>query len=337
MKTLVHNESANITIEELPSGKRKIFVELLNSDLFMPIKTCETNYPIDLIDKILMLKGPAYLCDEILREESPYYVQRNLEYDLLAFVEEKEFKNRRILDFGCGSGTSTMILARMFPKSEIVGVDMQEGHLVVAHHRRQYYKYKNITFMFSPKSDQLPLDVGFFDYAILSAVYEHLLPEERKILLPQIWSLINPGGVLFLSQTPYRYFPIETHTTSGLPLVNYLPKGAAHVYAQRFSKRKLRNSSWNDLLRKGIRGGSISEILKILNCCPEEPVMLNPYRLGIEDNVDLWYFSAGRRRKGKYRTVFHLAKLLKLLTGLIVIPYLSLAIKKAINSGKREQ
>jgi len=41
-----------------------------------------------------------------------------------------------------------------------------------------------------------------------------------------LWSLLRPGGVLFVNQTPYRWRPLEYHITS-LPFVNYLPAFAA--------------------------------------------------------------------------------------------------------------
>ena len=37
-----------------------------------------------------------------------------------------------------------------------------------------------------------------------------------------IWAHLKSGGVLFLNQTPHRYFPVEHHTTN-LPMINYFP------------------------------------------------------------------------------------------------------------------
>ncbi|MEC4684196.1 MAG: class I SAM-dependent methyltransferase [Nitrospirota bacterium] len=330
MKTTLKHRDANVVVEELASGKKKIHVEIPSGDLFMTTKTCETSYPLDLIDKILSVKGPAYLCDEILRDESPDYVQKSLKYDLLSYLHDNEFKNKRLLDFGCGSGASTMILARMFPHTEIVGIELEEKLLSIAKLRANHYGYNNIELLISSNPDQLPPDTGYFDYIILSAVYEHLLPNERAMLLPKLWSILKTGGILFLNQTPYRYFPVETHTTSGLPFINYLPDRAALFCTRHFSKRKLKNNSWQELLRKGIRGGSIKEISKILSRCSQKPLPLNPYRFGIKDRIDLWYIKSGKTGFSVIKKSFlFLTKSLNSVTGISILPSLSLAIKKS--------
>ena len=249
MKIILKHSYANVIVENA-LGKNTIDVESKNKDLFLPIKTCETSYPIDLIDKILDVIGPGYLCDEILRDESPDYVQRSLKYDILSYIKEDEFKNKRLLDFGCGSGASTMILSRMFPHTEIVGIELEDRLLSIAKLRAKYYGYKNIILKNSPNSNNLPSNIGNFDYVVLSAVYEHLLQSERALLLSQIWNILKPGGILFINQTPNKYFLFETHTTSGLPFINYLPDRLALFYAQHFSKRKLKNFSWGELLTR---------------------------------------------------------------------------------------
>ena len=330
MTTILEHKDANVHVDGLPTGKNKIYVEIINDDLFIPIQTCETSYPVDLIDKILHLKGPAYLCDEILRDESPNYVQKSLKYDLLAYLPEEEFKNKRLLDLGCGSGASTMVLARMFPHTEIVGIELEERLLSIAQLRALYYGFENIHLMISPNPESLPPDIGSFDYVVLSAVYEHFLPNEREAVLPQIWSILRLGGILFLNQTPYRYFPVEMHTTSGLPFINYLPDKLALYYAQHFSRRKLKNHNWEGLLRKGIRGGCVDEILRILIRCHAVPILLSPSRFGMKDRIDVWYIQSGKLRFLAIKRLLSLSfKLIKRLTGVTIVPSLSLAIKKA--------
>jgi 2-polyprenyl-3-methyl-5-hydroxy-6-metoxy-1,4-benzoquinol methylase len=328
--TTLDHQNANVFVEQLDSGKNKIYVELLSDDLFMPVSTCETSYPLELISKILDLKGPNYLCDEILRDESPDYVQRSLKYDLLSYLGEDEFKDKRLLDFGCGSGASTAILARLFPETEIVGVELEENLLSIAKLRADYFGYENIQLLVSPNPKELPTNIGRFHFIVLSAVFEHLLPEERRLMLKKLWDMLESGGVLFLDQTPYRYYPIETHTTDGLPFLNYLPDRLALVYAQDFSKRKLKEKSWDDLLRMGIRGGSVKEVVQILTDCSQEPILLNPSRLGINDRIDLWYATAGRSRTSlSVKIALHSSRVLKALTGKTILPGLAIALRKS--------
>jgi len=329
MRDVFNHQDGDVIVEALASGKNKITVELHNDSLYMPVSHCETGYTPDLIDKIMRLTGPDWLCDEIQRDESPYYVQNSLKYDLLSYVEQADFKGKRLLDFGCGGGASTMILSRMFPETDIVGVELEESLLEIARLRCKHYGTENIELLVSPNAEELPRDIGTFDYIIMSAVFEHLLPNERIQLLPKLWSHLKPGGVLFLDQTPYRFFPVETHTTSGLPLINYLPDGVALFCTHHLSKRKLQAFDWDGLLRLGIRGGSVREIMGILESCTQMPQLLSPTQFGMKDRIDLWYQQSDQTHLSIPKKVFRvLIKLFKGLTGVVMLPYLALAIKK---------
>src|SRR5207247_6654027 len=75
---------------------------------------------------------------------------------------------------------------------------------------------------------------------------------------------------------------------TGLPLINYLPDRLALGYARRFSTRVSREESWQTLLREGIRGGTVGEILGRLGDRGGRPLLLRPNREGLGDWVDLW-------------------------------------------------
>ncbi|GAB61613.1 MAG: class I SAM-dependent methyltransferase [Candidatus Jettenia sp.] len=318
---LVHIEQSRNT------DKNIISVELHNKRLFMPISTFETTYPWELIKSILQSKGPACLCDEIMKDEDPCCVQHQLQYTLLSYVSEKDFENRRILDFGCGAGASSIVLSRMLPNTEIVGIELDEKLLYTARLRAEHYQAHNIRFIPSPDGNSIPDKLGKFDYIILSAVYEHLLPHERKNLLPKLWAHLNSGGVMFINQTPNRLFPIELHTTH-LPLINYLPDKLALLFARMFSKRVIFGDGWETLLRKGIRGGTVSEITDFLYG-DQKLLLLEPAMVGVHDSIDIWYRLTNTKRLTTSRKLLKFGmKFFKFVTGIQLTPCLSLALKK---------
>jgi 2-polyprenyl-3-methyl-5-hydroxy-6-metoxy-1,4-benzoquinol methylase len=233
--TLDHPDGS-VHVEQLANNKNRIFVEPHDQGLFIPHRKWTTSYSLDLIKQIMNVKGLTHLCDEIMRDENPTYVQHRLEYDILSYFDKGAFDNKRVLEIGCGCGASTMVLRRMFPNTKIVGVELVNKLLTVAKSRAKHYGCDNIYFYLSPNGSSLPDGIGVFDYAVMSAVYEHLLPNERRALLPKIWSYLKPNAVLFINQTPHRYFPFELHTT-GLPLINFLPDRIAIYLAHKFSKR----------------------------------------------------------------------------------------------------
>ncbi len=321
---------STIHLDELPDGRRRVRVELADPSVFSPRLSFDTTYPPELIEALLEIKGPAYLCDELARDEDPTCIEERLMKTLLSYVDEKDFCGKRILDFGCGSGASTMILARKFPETEIVGIELNARLLSGSEARLKHYKYPRVTLKLSPTGTELPEGIGTFDFIIMNAVFEHLLPDERRELMPKLWRMLNKDGILFIDETPNRIYHTEGHTTR-LPLINYLPDSLAHAAVRRFSFR-FRNQSWPTLLREGVRGGTESELLGLLaGESGHRPAILEPSHMGLNDRIDL-QFSLYRRAQFatfKHRFLRGSLKIFKRITGITYLPVLSVALKKS--------
>jgi 2-polyprenyl-3-methyl-5-hydroxy-6-metoxy-1,4-benzoquinol methylase len=312
-------------LEALPDGRHKVSVVPKPGHATNRSRSCVTAYPLPLIREIHAAKD-LYVCDEIMREEDPRYVERSMRQDVFRYVEPADFAGKRVLDFGCGSGASSMVLSRLLPPCEIVGVELEESLLRIARLRAQHFGRTSMNLLQSPSGDTLPAGLGQFDFVMFSAVFEHLLPHERPRLLPKVWEALRPGGVLFLNETPYRWLPVEVHTTGGMPLINYLPDRLTWWLVTRFNERTSRNESWNTLLRRGIRGGTVPEIMKILGG-PKRATLMRPLP-PLEDRIDLWYSTLTARNAGLKRAVRTALKTLKAVTGKEIAPVLSLAIRK---------
>jgi SAM-dependent methyltransferase len=223
-----------------------------------------------------------------------------------------------------------MCLSRILPSTSILGLDYRRELIDLAELRRVHYRSSTVRFACSPDPDSLPVDVGRFDFIVFSAVYEHLLPAERPPLLARLWRLLDAGGVLFLNQTPYRYWPIETHTTR-LPLINYLPDRFALATARAFSRRVPRDQTWDALLRRGVRGGTEREILRFIEQAGDgTPRLLEPTRFGLRDRIDLWYYVSANARPHRLKNILrHGLKGVRALSGVTLVPSLALAIRKA--------
>jgi 2-polyprenyl-3-methyl-5-hydroxy-6-metoxy-1,4-benzoquinol methylase len=338
-EVLPHHEG-ELHIFNLAGGRRRIELVPHGPGVYLPKATCETTYPNELIAQFLSVIGFNWLCDSIARDEEPAHVQKALEVGIFSFVPKEQFRGRRLLDFGCGSGASTAILGRLLPETRIIGIDLQAPLLALAEARARHHGLRNVRFLASPSGSALPEGLAGFDFILFSAVYEHLLPHEREELMPAIWAALAPGGVLFINQTPHRYFPIDLHST-GLPFVSYLPDRLAHWAAVHFARYKSnvnKSPHWETHLRGGIRGGTERQIFRNLcrrpagadsNSAITEAVILEPCLEGIRDRVDLWFHSLNpvryRRTKGVARIVL---KLIYLVFGTVLSPNLTLAIRK---------
>ncbi len=314
-----------VEIEDRPDSKRRVTSRPREG----PELTCVTAYPLDLIERIVDVKGVAWVCDEILRDEDPEQVQRSFTKDFLPYLTPDEMPGKRILDFGCGAGASTMVLARMFPRSQIVGVELSAEHLEIARRRLVFYGCENVSFRHSHTGTSLPEGLGQFDFIVMSAVFEHLLPEERSTVMPQLWAHLKQGGSLLLNQTPHRFFPFESHTT-GLPLINYLPDRLALYVSRRFSRRSLGGESWESLLRKGIRGATEREILNSLGeCAPEsKPSLRAPPSPRYRDRVDVWHAALSPRHRAVKAVCREMLRVVERSLGTTWVVNLAVAISK---------
>ena len=128
--TVLTGADGAVRVEALPQRRHRISV-LPAPGIAVEARHWDTSYPLALIRAIHASKG-LYLCDEIMREEDPGYVERSIRHEVFGYVEAAAFAGKRVLDFGCGSGASTMVLARLLPPCEIVGVDLEERHLRIA-------------------------------------------------------------------------------------------------------------------------------------------------------------------------------------------------------------
>jgi SAM-dependent methyltransferase len=182
-----------VSIEEQQDGRRRVTVHA-KPGIFVSRPACITSYPVDLIARIGQVKSLAYLADNTAREEDPNHVVRYLRYSLLGYVPEEAFQGCRLLDFGSGSGASTVVLARVFRRAAIVGVEVDADLLQIATMRAEHFRLSNMAFVESPGPETLPDDLGEFDFINLGAVYEHLVPHERPLIPAQLWSLLKLRG-----------------------------------------------------------------------------------------------------------------------------------------------
>jgi SAM-dependent methyltransferase len=226
-----------------------------------------------------------------------------LKSQLFTYFRTEDFRGKRLLDFGCGIGASTLGIAKMLPESEVVGVELIPEKIEMAKTIAALQKVGNAKFLCSPLGDRVPDEIGQFDYVILCAVYEHLLPRERETLMPLLWSAMNEGGAIFINQTPYRYFPFEHHST-GLWFVNYMPDSLAHFVARKFARhdpttsRAVQTSPlWEDHLRGGIRGATEWEIIRNLTRASSSKArILQPRAECARDRADYWFQKTGQKR-----------------------------------------
>ena len=135
-----------------------------------------------------------------------------------------------VLDLGGGDGSA---LAKLYPYPENIILASNEEDMI----RSGVKKFGLKDWLLVEEDGIIPLDAGAVDVVFCNSVIEHVTVDKKdqwsmksgarfKRLALQRQSrfageIIRVGRKYWV-QTPYRHFPLETHTW--LPLVQYLPR-----------------------------------------------------------------------------------------------------------------
>ena len=102
----------------------------------------------------------------------------------------------RVLDIGCGTGTFAVLIKRLHPDVEVIGLDPDPKALARAHRKAEQ---DAVTVEFDQGfSDTLPYAEATFDRAFSSYMFHHLEAEEKAKTLREVRRVLKPGGSLHL-------------------------------------------------------------------------------------------------------------------------------------------
>jgi ubiquinone/menaquinone biosynthesis C-methylase UbiE len=104
--------------------------------------------------------------------------------------------SHRVLDIGCGTGTLAMLIKRLYPEVEVVGLDPDAKALDRA---RRKARRAALSVRFKQGfSDALPYPDTSFDRVFSSFMFHHLQADQRGKTLREIRRVLAPGGSLHL-------------------------------------------------------------------------------------------------------------------------------------------
>jgi len=151
-------------------------------------------------------------------------------------------QNRRILEIGCGTGSSTIALAEQGAK--ITGIDIDEGALLVAKERSNIYGVNAEFRVLNARDISSNFCGAKFDLIIFFACLEHMTIAERLSSLRDAWEMLPADGLLVVVDTPNRLWYFDGHT-SILPFFHWLPNELAFAYSK-FSSRENFRELYNE-------------------------------------------------------------------------------------------
>jgi ubiquinone/menaquinone biosynthesis C-methylase UbiE len=111
-------------------------------------------------------------------------------------IERIRCQPRRILDLGCGTGSTTLLLKKAFPQAEVIGVDLSPYMLVVAADKAQQ---ANLAIKFQQANAE---HTGFpdasFDLVTASLLFHETPPLVTCNILQEAFRLLKAGGEVLI-------------------------------------------------------------------------------------------------------------------------------------------
>jgi SAM-dependent methyltransferase len=144
-----------VEVVPIPNDRFRVTLRPRDRTAFIPRRSCETSLPPDVISSFLDVSFTR-LCDSLARHDDPEYVRRVLGNQLLAYFDASEFPGKRVLDFGCGTGASTLCMGAMFPETELVGVELNPDKIDLARQVLAARPLSNVRFLQSPDPNSFP-------------------------------------------------------------------------------------------------------------------------------------------------------------------------------------
>ncbi|MGB3401646.1 MAG: class I SAM-dependent methyltransferase [Microcoleaceae cyanobacterium] len=103
---------------------------------------------------------------------------------------------RRILDLGCGTGSTTLLLKQAFPAAEVIGLDLSPYMLAAAEAKA---KTPGLEIQFiHGNAENTGFKQASFDLVTASLLFHETPPSVTQIILQEAFRLLPPGGELII-------------------------------------------------------------------------------------------------------------------------------------------
>jgi ubiquinone/menaquinone biosynthesis C-methylase UbiE len=118
-------------------------------------------------------------------------------HEIAEKLTRRGFQAGRILDVGCGFGTTAIVLAQALPRSEVVGIDLSEPLLELAIRSAQTAGLGGHVVFEKADVQEIPYDDDSFDVVVNQQML-HIV-EDSIAMLDEMERVLRPDGMLFMA------------------------------------------------------------------------------------------------------------------------------------------
>jgi len=140
-------------------------------------------------------------------ESKDYFARRRVLW-LSHCLRKMTVRPQRILDYGCGTGSTAKLFLELLQPDSVTGVDSSTKSVALARGTQSGRTEFFLNSDFGPKQD--------IDLAYCNGVFHHILPNDRAAELQYIASSLRPGGLFaFWENNPWN--PGTRYVMSRIP------------------------------------------------------------------------------------------------------------------------
>ncbi len=144
------------------------------------------------VDKGYLNPGAAVSYDAVTQ----YVLPPNETWIRQALIDGVNVKPRRILDLGCGTGSTTIMLKQAFPDAEVIGLDLSPYMLLRSFHKSQTAGL-NIEWQ-QGNAENTSFPDASFDLVTASLLFHETPVTVTQNILHECFRLLVPGGQVLI-------------------------------------------------------------------------------------------------------------------------------------------
>jgi ubiquinone/menaquinone biosynthesis C-methylase UbiE len=170
-------------------------------------------------------------------------------------IDAVRVKPRRIIDLGCGTGSTTLMLKQAFPEAEVVGLDLSPYMLVVAGMKAQKAGL-NIQWLHS-KAESVAFGDASFDLVSASFLFHETPPAVSRAILRESFRLLKVGGQVVILDGSQKTLRQTAWLTDMLedPYINSYVAGSLDAWAGAagFAAVQTHEHWWTNQVTQGVK------------------------------------------------------------------------------------